>query len=141
MIVNVDGVAYEITNWDEVEAKLLDAMAVQVQSSIVRTIKELNLIDTSQFFQSISFIRNDDGVIIKSDVYYSYYLEYGTEEFGEIYTPLTFPEQPIKNKLLPSDLRKQFPRGMNPFAPFRRTLYNRNIMEKFLVNAVKASLK
>jgi hypothetical protein len=141
MKVNVGGVSFEIINWDEVEAKLLDSMGAQVQKSVVDTIKELNLIDTSQFFQSIKFMRDDNGVVISSDVYYSYFLEYGTLEFGERFTSDSFPDLPVKKKILPSDLRKQFPRGMNPFAPFRRTIYNRRIMETFLNNAVKNALK
>ena len=141
MNINVGGVSFEITNWDEVEAKLFDSMGAQVQKSVVDTIKELNLIDTSQFIQSIKFMRDDKGVVISSDVYYSYFLEYGTLEFGERFTADSFPDLPVKKKILPANLRTQFPRGMNPFAPFRRTIYNRRIMEVFLNKAVKTALK
>lgn len=141
-IVNVNGLAFEITNFDAFKNELMDRVTAKASLDIVRTIKELDLIDTSQFFQSIVMGLEDNGEgWIESDVDYAWFLEYGTLEFGERFTPDTYPGLPVKKKLLPKDLREQFPRGMNPFAPFRRTIYNRRRMEEFFTKSIRPAIR
>lgn len=119
-------------------------MGAQVTRAIVQNIKDLQLIDTSQFFQSIKYKVRDDTVIISSDVLYAYFLEYGTLEFGERFSKSTktgWPEPAIKKKDMSKDLRAQYPRGMAPFAPFRRTIFNRVVMQDMFAKAVESALK
>lgn len=141
-IVNVAGIAFEITNFDAFKNELMSRVTAKAERDIVRTIKELDLIDTSQFFQSIVMGVDDDGEgWIESDVDYAWFLEYGTLDFGERFTPDTYPGLPVKKKILPKDLRAQYPKGMNPFAPFRRTIYNRRRMEEIFASSIRPAIR
>jgi hypothetical protein len=53
MRLTIEGVNYEITNWDEFKEKLLSAIGFQVVPEIRRLVKEMKLIGTSDFWQSI----------------------------------------------------------------------------------------
>ena len=58
---------------------------------------------------------------------YGYWTQYGMDNY-------TDPVHP-KKKDMAAKLRKQFPKGMQPFAPVRRVLFNSNIMNDLIKEA------
>lgn len=126
----------EITNWDQIEKDLATAIAAQIVPAIREEIRRMKLVDSSDFWQSIDFEVQDDGVLIYSTAPYAIYLEYGTYAYYVKYGVDNFPEKgdPKKKDLAPKD-RKKYPKGMQPFAPFRRVLYNQAKMEEFVQKA------
>lgn len=143
MIINFNGQNYDIVNWDEFAKKFLNAVAFQVVSEIQDNIKKSNLIQSSNFWQSIqSAPATADGVEIFSDAHYAPYLEYGTYAYWNKYGLDNFPmiNDPKKKDLAPK-ARKKYPKGMQPFANFRRVLYNPAKMEQIIDRAAKAANK
>ncbi len=86
--------------------------------------------DYSQGF--IVFIKN--GILmIENRVKYAAELEYGTFEYATRFGKDKFPTVPDpKKKNLPARTRKQFPVGMQPFAVFRRVLFNKALMLRLI---------
>ena len=64
-------------------------------------------------------------------------LEFGTMEFGGAYDDFTYPVSPVKKKNMSRSQAEGYPRGMNPFAPIRRVLYNDAKMAQIIEKAVK----
>ena len=87
----------------------------------------------------------DDGLRVESGVDYSTYLEFGTYAFFGIYGETDFPStayssRNMKKKDLPESIRKMLPKGMVPFAPVRRVLYNQTIMKRLVKQAFAAGV-
>jgi len=142
MIITLDGQDYEITNWDEFAKKFLTSIGAEVESSIVKEIKKMDLISpggSAEFFQSIRFDVSGDTLTIYSDVPYAAYLEYGTFEYWNRHGLDSFPTTPDPKKTRPKKMSKaerdKFPKGMQPFAPFRRVMYNKKKMEQVISKA------
>jgi len=67
---------------------------------------------------------------------YAEYLEYGTYTFGAAYDVEDFPGMMFpKKKDLSRAEAKLFPKGMQPFAPVRRVLYNPAMMKQLVQKA------
>jgi hypothetical protein len=141
MIINVDGQNYDIVNWGEFKKKLLNAIAFQIVIEVQKNIKDMNLIKSSNLWQSIqSAPATEDSVEIFSDTKYASYLEFGTLEYFEIYGLDRFKATlDPKKKDLSSAERLKFPAGCQPFAIFRRVLYNENKMKDIIERAVRAA--
>ena len=132
----------EITNWEEFRDKLLQAVGFQVVAEIQNQIKKMTLIDTSEYWQSIDSEVENGELIVFSTVPYAPYLEYGTLQYWNIYGLQKFPSKPHpKKKDLSSERRKDYPRGMQPFAPFRRVFYNENKMGQIIQKAANSAGK
>jgi len=143
MIINHQGQSYEITNWDEFQDTLLEAIGLQVEDEIVQQINNMRLVGvTGNFKGSIKhYVKNGD-LTIYSTAEYAQYLEYGTFDYWQNYGLESFPSKPFpKKKDVSRKERSGMPKGMQPFAPFRRVLYNPQLMEKVINKAVKLASK
>jgi hypothetical protein len=87
---------------------------------------------------------DSDGLTVESGVDYSTYLEFGTYAF---FTGLDgkFPlkakgAKSLKKKDLPPSIRKALKKGMVPFAPVRRVLYNESIMNRLVKQAFASGI-
>ena len=137
-IINVNGQSYEIENWEEFSEKLLTAIGFQVESEIVRQINELRLVDTGHFKQSFTSEVQGTELVITSSAPYAVYLEYGTYDYWKAFGLENFPETPDqKKKDLPREQARKLPRGMQPFAPVRRVLYNQKKMGRIIETGAK----
>ena len=75
-------------------------------------------------------------LIIENTQPYAIYLEYGTYSYWDDYGWEDFPENIApKKKDLPIELAKALPKGMQPFAPVRRVIYNEQIMKELVEKA------
>ena len=118
---------------------------------VVQEIRRLiNVMDLksqrANYLQSIQSTAIGDGVRLYSDVPYAVYLEYGTYSYWMEFGENRFPD-PVngglyhpKKKDMPPAYRKMFPKGMQPFAPFRRVLYNTQRFENIVARAVRDAL-
>lgn len=141
-IINYGGQNYEITNWDEFKTKLLTAVGFQVESEIINQINIMGLVDTGHFKQSITSEVQNGELVITSVAPYAVYLEYGTYDYWSVYGLQGFPKKPTtKKKDMSRKAAKKLPKGMQPFAPFRRVLYNKAKMEKIISIAAKLASK
>ena len=141
MILNHDGQSYEITNWDEFKDTLLTAMGLQIEDEIVKQINSLRLVDTGKFKGSIKSVVQNGELIITSNAPYAAKLEYGTMAYAKQFSD-SYPTPPhTKKKFLSKKARDSLPKGMQPFAPFRRVLRNQNIMSRVINKAVKLASK
>lgn len=140
MIIDVNGQKIEIVNWDEFAKKLMEGIGFQVESEITKEINKLGLVDTGTFKERTSSKADSEGVTIDNNAPHAAYLEYGTYEYFNIYGLDRFPSTPDpKKKSLPPEARKGFPKGMQPFAPFRRVLYNPQKMEKLVEKGARTA--
>ena len=78
MKLNVNGVTYDIENWDEFRDQLLNSIGFQITSEIVKEIDQLNLVDTGSFKGSINSDIINGELLIWSDAPHAPFLEYGT---------------------------------------------------------------
>lgn len=113
------------------------AISEQIAQGVRREIEKMNLIDTSEFWQSIQIYPDGSGVF--SDDPKAVFLEYGTMEYWQQYGLNTYtdPVHPKKKDMSNSE-KKTYPKGMQPFAPFRRVVYNPNKMSAIVARAIKA---
>lgn len=149
MIVNHNGQQYDITNWEDFEKQLLQAIGIQVESEITRQIDFMRLVDTGNFKQSTHFEVKENELIITNTAPYAAYLEWGTYDYFRKFGEETFPTVPdpkkkdIKGTFSSTTSKKTLtkkglPKGMQPFAAFRRILYNQNKMSVIVDRAIKA---
>ncbi|MHA1168700.1 MAG: HK97 gp10 family phage protein [Candidatus Hodarchaeales archaeon] len=124
---------------EKIVRKILFAWGSLIVIEIQRMIEEIPLKDGSEFWQGIHHWVDDDLVLnIASNVEYAKYLEYGTYTYFKISGLGSFPEQiTAKKKDLSRKERKGLPKGMQPFAPFRRVLYSQSLMDGLFVRAVR----
>lgn len=141
MILTVDGQSYEITNWEEFQKKFLSAIGFQLTSEIRKQVDKMNLIgSTRQLRLGTDFVVNGNELTMTSSAPYAVYIEYGTYDYWKSYGQHSFPDPgyptiPKKKELTPQQ-RKGMPKGMQPFAPFRRVMYNQNKMDQVIKKAV-----
>lgn len=98
-----------------------------LQNEVQLQIDNMELVDTGQFINSLQSSVDEVGdnveLTLTSTVPYAVYLEYGTYDYWKAYGLRGFPKFKIpKKKNLSKEEAKQFPKGMQPFAPFRRGL-------------------
>lgn len=142
MILTVESVNYEIENWNEFRDKLLWAIGFQIESEIRTKIKDFKLIDTSDFWQSIGAEVVNGELIVYSTAPYAVYLEYGTYQYWDQYGLGSFPATPHpKKKDMKPEERKNYPAGLQPFAVFRRVMWNENRMGEIIQKAARVASK
>lgn len=115
----------------------IDAIGKAVVQEIKKEIVRMQLIDIGDFLNSIDYRIEGRTIILSSNVHYAQALEFGTYSFGNI-TVNTSPGWPastakgLKKKDLPPAARKSLPKGMVAFAPFRRVLYNKTLIQNII---------
>lgn len=140
MIIRFQGKKYEITNFDEFAGKLLNAIGFQAENEIRREIDKMQLVDTGSLRTSLTVDVDGNTLEIGSTVPYAPYLEYGTFDYFQRFGLGSFPRSPIpKKKTLSAEDREGLPRGMAPFAMFRRVLWNQNKMADIITKAVRVA--
>lgn len=135
-ILHVEGLGnVEITNWDEVEHKILDSIGFQIVTEVKRNIRQMKLIETGDLLTSIGSEVVGNELVVFSTVKYAPYLEYGTLAYWEKYglENFTQPLHPKKKDMTPEQ-RKKFPKGMQPFGLFRRVFHNEQKMKEIIQN-------
>jgi len=139
-ILNIGGVRYEIENWEEFQEKLLQAIGFQIEKELILETNKLGLVNTGAFKQGWYTEVDGDHLIISNTQDYAIYLEYGTFGYWNQYGVDSFPSAPHpKKKTLSSDQKKNYPKGMQPFAPLRRTLWNKNKLGSIIEKAGKVA--
>jgi len=114
----------------------LQILGELIINEVKTMIRSMDLLDTGQFLQGwLSSVENGR-LIIENTTEYATYLEYGTYEYWQIHglESFTDPSDP-KKKNLTQKQKAAFPKGMQAFAPVRRVVFNKNIMEKLLNEA------
>ena len=137
MIITIGGQKVDITNFEEVRNQIYANLGSQIVTEIKNKIKDMKLIDSTEFLQSIDWRIQGDKLTVFSDVKYSDFLEYGTFTFWTRNGLERFPSRPIKKKDLSKRDREALPKGMDAFAPFRRVIFNQNKMGQLLQKSVQ----
>ncbi|KKM21467.1 hypothetical protein LCGC14_1635170 [marine sediment metagenome] len=122
---------FDTRSLKEFELKVLDSIGFQVVNEIKRKIREIPLIDTGQFINSIHHRITNEGLIIEDGVFYGKFLEFGTT--AHFVAPKTKKalrwEEGRKGRLAarksPKDAKIRFSkghmvRGIQAHAPFRK---------------------
>lgn len=133
-----NGQVYEITNWNEFKETLLEAIGFQVVTSIQKEIVKMKLWDTGQYRKGVlSEVKNGELVLTNTEPY-AIYLEYGTYSYWSKHGLSSFPETPDpKKKDITRKQASKLPKGMQPFAPYRRVLWNEKKMKQVINRAAK----
>ena len=140
MIIEFEGKSFEIVNFDEFSKKLLDAIGFQLSSEIRKQIDDMSLVQSGLFRTSIDHEVDGNELILTSGAPYAVYLEFGTFDFWGRFGVERFHSKPVpKKKDMPKEAASKLPKGMAPFAPFRRTLWNQNKMNAIINKAVKVA--
>ncbi len=141
-ILNVNGQRVEVTNWNEFAGELLNAIGIQVEKAIIQKIDNFRLVDTGRFKQSIRFDVSGSELTLTNTAPYAGALEFGTFDYRKQFGADNFPATPDpKKKNLSRKAAKAFPKGGQPFAVYRRTLYNQNKMAGIVDTAAKLASK
>jgi|ETNvirnome_2_300_1030623.scaffolds.fasta_scaffold00052_6 hypothetical protein len=144
-IIEVNGQKVEITNWDEFKDKLLFGIGKEITNAIEDQIFDMQLKRSGGGKGLVSSYKHKvkgNNIVITSDADYAVYIEYGTFDYWKSYGKSSFPDPgyptiPKKFELTRAK-RKGLPKGMQPFAPVRRVLWNKKRMEKVINNAVRS---
>jgi len=142
MIITHNGQRYDIENWDEFSGKVLKAIGFQLSSEIRKQIDSMSLVKTGRFRTGISHSVNGNELTLTSNAPYAVYLEYGTYDYWKSYGLERFHDKPVpKKKDMSRKAAQKLPKGMAPFAPFRRTMWNQNKMTDIINKAVRIASK
>ena len=150
MIITHQGQSYEISNWDEFKDQILNDIGLQVVAEVEKNIiqmdlrgkggKQSNKRSSSRLKGSIQMGVVNGELVLTSTADHAVYLEFGTYEYWLNYGKKNFPDTPHKKKMYMTKKEKEsYPMGMQPFAMFRRVLYNPQVMGKIINNAFKGS--
>lgn len=132
---------YEITvngdlSEDEMEARL-QVLAELILQDVKAKIRDFSLIETSDYLQGWTASVDGNTLTFDNTEEYPLYLEYGTLEYADRYEG-TWPDpRHPKKKNISQRRANQLPKGMQPFAPFRRTVYNPRLMEENIKQAYR----
>ena len=135
-IVFIDGIGHvEVTNWEEFVHQLGFLLGNELQNQIQEEGMKMRLFDSGRYIRGMRFEQDGTTLVFTNDAPYAEALEYGTYEFGGLYTEDAWPNVPFpKKKNISRELARRFPRGMQPFATYRRVLYS----EERVGDAIKA---
>jgi len=120
-------------------ADFLDNLGELLVKEIKRQIILMDLVDTGDYLDSIDYVIKNGALFVFSQVEYASELEYGTfalKSSGEEDYPKTASSaKSMKKKDMNPKQAKAMPRGMIPFASFRRVLYNDKLMSSLVDEA------
>jgi len=137
-IIKYQGNSYEITNWDEFSEKLLTAVGFQLEKDIRAEIDKMGLVDTGELRTGLSSSVSNGELIITNSAPHALHIEYGTFDYWGRFGLDKFPKKPLpKKKNLKKKQREGMPKGMQPFAPIRRVLFNQKKMDEVIKNSLK----
>ena len=116
----------------------LDAIGKALVQEVKKEIVRMGLIDLGNYLNSIGYKISGTKITLFSTVDYAEALEFGTYDFGRL-TAEKFPDtaqqaKSLKKKDLPPEAAKALPKGMVAFAPFRRVVYNKRLVESIILN-------
>lgn len=119
--------------------KAMKILGELVINKVKEYIRDMNLIISGAFLQGWFATWENNTLTIENTQEYALYLEYGTYGYWESYGVESFTE-PLhpKKKELSAMMRKAYPKGMQPFAPIRRVLYNDALMNDLIGEAFNA---
>ncbi len=145
MIINFKGQKIDVVNWDEFSSKLLNAIGFQVEAEVLHEIDRMKLVDTGSLRTSLTTNVKGNELEISSSVPYAATLEYGTLDYFSRFGLGKFPDPGYpaipKKKELSAKERRKLPKGGQPFAMFRRVLWNQNKMAKIIDKGVRAATR
>jgi len=136
----------EITNLPEFEEELQEYFNKKlwifgqlIVNEIQDLIEEIPLFVNGDFWRSIHSYVDGEGLHIDDGVFYGIYLEYGTYAYWDMFGEENFNKllHPKKSQMS-KQFSKMFPKGMQPFAPFRRILFNDALMGELLQKAINS---
>jgi len=141
----------EITNMDEFKkevqahvAKKLVGVGKLIKSEIKNEVEKMHLMGTPPnlfqrgYFTSVETKGDEVSLIIETGLSYAVYLEYGTYSYFDSFGVSSFPATPDKKKMhMTAKEKKNYPKGMQPFAPMRRVLWNEQKMKNILSKVLK----
>lgn len=142
--LTVDGQDYKVDISNNL--KLLGELIInEIKKQIRIMILIGNKTGAGSYLQRWYSKADSSGLKVESGVDYSTYLEFGTFALGNLYSSTTFPEKAslskhFKKKDLPREIAKILPKGMIPFAPVRRVIFNQQIMKKLVKQAFAAGV-
>lgn len=124
--INVPGMGnVEITNWDEFREKVLFLIGTGIVQEIQNEAMRMGLFQSGRYIRGFHhYVDMEGNLNIDNDVYYAPYLEFGTYDYFDIFGLDDYPNTPLKKKDLSKERVKDMEKGMMPFAPMRRVLYN-----------------
>jgi hypothetical protein len=111
----------------------LNKVGALVVKEIKRQILKMQLVDTGALLSSYNYDIRGGKIFITSTLDYALDIEYGTFELSSS-ADKDFPKTSdqalsMKKKDMSFTARRSLPRGMIPFAPVRRVLFNKKLME------------
>jgi len=140
----------EITNIDEFKQELNDFVSKRMKiaghdilKAITRKVEDMELIGKGAlrqrgYFTHVEQSQDEVSLILETGLSYAVYLEYGTYSYFNRYGLNSFPNKPDpKKKNMSPNQRKEYPKGMQPFAPIRKVLWNKQVMEEIFSDAFK----
>lgn len=142
-IVSLGGIKANIVNLDSFKQKFLDALGLLIKQAIEDEISRMKLVDTGNMRKKVTWKREGDSIVFSNDADYAVYLEFGTYDYWKAYGKENFPKPGYpsikKKKEMTSKEKAKAPKGMQPFAPYRRVLYNDKKITMLVKKAAKAA--
>ncbi len=139
------------TNFDKLQKdlikKTLVAWGFLLEAKIKDLIEDIPLWKTGDYWRGVHSYVDDNNILhLESDVKYAPYLEFGTYDYFEISGLDNFPKGIVakKKSIIGKGSTKKksvMPKGTQPFAPFRRILYDEAIMRTTLKKAITIATK
>lgn len=111
----------------ELNARLF-VLGELIIAEVRRYIRRFGLVESGSYLQNWYASVNNGVLTISHREEYALFLEFGTYEFGQSYDKNSFPIDPPKKSDLPAGVIESLPKGMAPFAPLRRVLYDVRLM-------------
>lgn len=123
-------------DWYEARIQLLGELII---GEVKKKIRQLDLIDTTDYLQGWTVELQGNTLVFDNTEEYALYLEYGTYEYADLYGESSWPvPADPKKKNISAEAAQSLPRGMQPFAPFRRVVYDQSLMERLIRKAFEA---
>jgi len=119
----------------------LDRLGKLLVIEVKKQIILMELVDIGDLLDSIRYEVKNRKLFLVSDVNYAEEIEYGTYDLKST-SDTDFPStaqsaKSLKKKDMDSKKRSSLPKGMVPFAPFRRVLHNENLMQSLVLQSMK----
>lgn len=126
---------------DKWKREFKEALGRELVSVFAEVIRRHQLYGTGELLSKLGFKFEGDNLIIYNTADYAIYLEFGTYEYWKEYRENKFPTSfiPKKKELTGEQIEKLgLPKGMQPFAIFRRVIMNEDKMRMVIANALVA---
>lgn len=108
--------------------KRLQELGELIINKVKENIRALGLIKTGDYLQGWAARVLRSKLVIENRTKYAAYLEYGTYAYFSEYGLENFPDNPVKKQDVSRQVAESMRKGMMPFAPVRRVIYNEEIL-------------